>query len=159
MRNIHRPVRFTIGFGLICALLFIPLILLFENFMSARVAFCLVIWVYLAAYGVFICRRFAFRRGRMIIPLLILFGMMFIIPLIPAFILLSAGFLSWIRSDVCFKRSWFAMLLMELIFSGGGIALAAVFRPHSLLTWAGLQPRKSDAFNEARKQAEHLMAL
>ena len=136
MTNSKRPVRTTIFYGLICALMFMPLGLVFERTAFWPVFFRLAIFICLGAYA-FILANWT-RKGRIsiIFPLLLLFLFIFGQSSTAAFLLLSLGMLSWIRSGVCFQNGFSKSLGGEILFSIGGGALVAYFSPYSVVTWA-----------------------
>jgi len=136
MTDSKRPVRTTIFYGLICALLFIPLGLIFERTAFWSIFFRLAIFACLAAYA-FILANWT-RKGliSIIFPLLLVFLFIFGQTSTAAFLLLSLGMLSWIRSGVCFQNGFLRPLGGEILFSIGGGALVAYFSPYSTATWA-----------------------
>ncbi len=136
MNNSDRPVRTTIFFGLFCGLLFIALGLFFEHTIFWSIFFRISIFSCLAAYSFILATWAKKKRISVIFPLLFLFFFVFYDSSNFAFLLLSLGMLSWIRSGVFFQNAFVKSLGAEITFSIGGGALVAYFCPYSSLTWA-----------------------
>ncbi|RJP94841.1 MAG: hypothetical protein C4518_02435 [Desulfobacteraceae bacterium] len=136
MNNSRQPVRTTIFYGLICALMFIPLGMFFERTALWPVFFRVTIFAFLAAYAFILANWTNKRRISVIFPLLFLFLFIFGQSSTAAFLLLCLGMLSWIRSGVCFQNAFPKSLGGEILFSIGGGALVAYFSPYSTVTWA-----------------------
>ncbi len=132
----QRPIRTTIFFGLICSLIFIPINMFFEITFFRPLFFRLALFAILAAYSLILASWGNKRRISVLFPLLFLFLFVFCQTSAPAFLLLSLGMLSWIRSGICFQNAFARSLGVEILFSIGGGALVACFNPHSTLTWA-----------------------
>lgn len=136
MTTSQRPIRTTIFFGLICGLMFIPIRIFFETTSLWPLFFRLTIFACLAAYSLILASWGNKRRIAVLFPLLFLFLFIFCENSNAAFLLLSIGMLSWIRSGICFQKAFARSLGVEILFSIGGGALVAYFNPHSTLTWA-----------------------
>ncbi len=136
MTTSQRPIRTTIFFGLICGLMFIPARIFFEYTFLWPLVFRLTFFACLAAYSLILASWGNKRRTSVLFPLLFLFFFIFCRSSNAAFLLLSLGMLSWIRSGICFQNAFAKSLGVEIIFSIGGGALVAYFNPHSTLTWA-----------------------
>lgn len=135
MTTSQRPIRTTIFFGLICGLLFIPVRIFFEYTPFWPLFFRLTLFICLAAYSLILASWGDKRRISVLFPLLF-FLFVFCQSSNAAFLLLSLGMLSWIRSGICFQNAFAKSLGVEIIFSIGGGALVAFLNPHSTLTWA-----------------------
>ena len=136
MMTSQRPIRTTIFFGLICGLMFILIRMFFENTFLWPLFFRVTIFACLTAYSLILESWGNKRRVSGLFtrrPLRICVKRSH-----PhyAFLLLSLGMLSWIRSGICFQNAFAKSLGVEIIFSIGGGALVAYFNPHSTLTWA-----------------------
>lgn len=136
MKIMPRPVRTTILLGLICGLGFIPVKLLFDCLLPSSAAFQMTIWLCLALYGWFLARWGKQRCFSLLFPLLIPLIFIFTGNSENAFLILSMGILSWIRSGICFRKQAHRKLAIELLVCGGGGALVACFSPHSAVSWA-----------------------
>jgi len=136
MMTSQRPIRTTIFFGLISGLMFILICMFFENTFLWPLFCRVTIFACLAAYSLILASWGNKRRVSVLFPLLFLFLFIFCESSNSAFLLLSLGMLSWIRSGICFQNAFAKSLGVEIIFSIGGGALVAYFNPHSTLTWA-----------------------
>jgi hypothetical protein len=181
MDTAKRPVRTTIFFGLICALIFVGLGIFFEHTVFWSVFFRMTIFGILAAYSLILTSWSGQNRISIIFPLLFLVVFNFAHNSNYAFLLLCLGMLSWIRSGICFQNAFSKSLGAEIIFSIGGGALVVHLNPYSTVTWAigiwmfflvqsmyfivmtDAKPDKThinaDAFEEARMRAENILNL
>jgi hypothetical protein len=136
MKITQRPIRTTVFFGLICALLFIPLSLGLCNIMSWPMAVNMILWAYLAIYG-FLLTRWAKKSAPSILfPLVLLLIIIFVVTSNNAFLLFALVIFSWIRSGICFQKPFSRVLPIELFLTLGGAFLAFWFTPDSLFTRA-----------------------
>ncbi len=179
MKITQRPIRTTVFFGLICALLFIPLSLGLCNIMSWPMAVNMILWVYLATYGFLLTRWGEKSVLSIIFPLVLLLIILFVVKSDSAFLLFALAIFSWIRSGICFQKPFSRVLLMELFLTLGCTVLAAWFTPDSMFTRAlGVwmfflvqslyfvfldhrdlkQNAQSDPFEEAMMQAEKILS-
>ena len=131
-----RPTRNTIVFGIVFGLAFIPLHLLLGYITDWSTAFKIILWTYLAVYGLFLARWGRKSPLSIFFPLLLLLIFVFIVNPNSAFLLLALVIFSWIRSGVCFQHSLPRMLKAELLLSLGGAILVTWFTPYSTFTWA-----------------------
>jgi hypothetical protein len=136
MTTSQRPIRTTIFFGLLCGLMFIPIRMFFETTLLWPFCFRLTIFACLAAYSLILASWGNKRRISVLFPLLFLFLFIFCESSNAAFLLLSLGMLSWIRSGICFQNAFVRSLGVEILLCIGGGTLVAYFNPHSTLTWA-----------------------
>ena len=180
MKISRRPMIATILYGLICAVIFVPVSIVLSYMIYWPEAFRLTIWSYVALYGLLLTRWGKGNPISIVFPLLTLFIFVFWGNSNSAFLLLALGILSWIRSGICFRKSLAEMLGVELLICIGGAALVAYFAPHSTFTWAmGIwlfflvqslyfvltgdvrnkedKPRL-DPFDEAKRQAERILS-
>ncbi|MFC1523342.1 hypothetical protein ACFL6N_00990 [Thermodesulfobacteriota bacterium] len=136
MKSTHRPVRTTIVYGLICAALFIPLTFFLGPLLYWSKTLNITLWLFLAGYA-FLLARWG-RKGPAVIafPLMLLLAVVFWGLPISAYLILSLGILSWVRSGICFTHSFFRMLVAEICVCLGGAALVAGFSPHSTYSLA-----------------------
>ncbi len=137
MMDAHtRPVRTTILFGLLLGLVFIPLKIVFAYSGWWPLVFRLFIFAAFCAYGLMLAGWGGRRRAAVLFPAFLLFLFLFSPGSNAAFLLLTLGLLSWVRSGICFENGHARALAAELFISIGGGALVAGFNPHSALTWA-----------------------
>ncbi|MEZ4525808.1 MAG: hypothetical protein R2941_07805 [Desulfobacterales bacterium] len=175
-------IRTTIVFGLICALFFKPLQMMLSPFLSWPMPFRISIWLCIFLYGILLARWGRKNIAGAVFPALILLIFAFLIPSLNAFLLLSLGVLSWIRSGICFPGSFVRTAGMEMLVCFGGGFLINAFAPRTGLSWALavwlfflmqslyfiLSAKESqgtsapvmqpDAFEQARKQAEKILS-
>jgi hypothetical protein len=180
METEKRPIRTTLLFGLMCGLIFIPISMMFKYTYFWPYIFRITIFSYLAVYAVFLSGWGNKKRFAVLFPLLFLFIFILAQNSTLAFLLLSMGMLSWIRSGVCFQDAFAKSMGGEIIFTMGGGALVACFNPHTTITWAlGIWlyfmvqsvyfmfmtdleivndvTYEPDAFNQARMRAERAL--
>ncbi len=180
MKITRRPMLATILFGLLCGVVFIPVNMVVGYIVYSPAAFRLAIWIYLAFYGFLLSRWGKVSPLSIVFPLLILFFFVFWGDSNSAFLLLTLGILSWVRSGVCFQRPLAKMFAAELAVCLGGSSLVAYFAPYSTVTWAmgiwmfflvqslyfvlvrDIDDEKQrlvlDPFEQARRQAERLLS-
>ena len=136
MKIAQQPVRTTVIFGLICALLFIPLTLGLCSFVSWTLAFGIILWSYLTIYG-FLLTRWAGKSVLSILfPLFLLLIILFVVKMNSAYLLFALVIFSWIRSGICFQNSFSRVLVIECFLTLGGAALITCFTPNSTFTWS-----------------------
>ena len=177
----NRPIRTTVVFGLLSALLIFPVVGLLADRWGGGLGFKLALWLDLALYSVLLVR---WSKARLL-PALFPLGLLLAAALWPwsraGFFLLGLGGLSWVRSGICFQAPPLRLLTAETIAMGGGAGLVALLAPGSALTWAlaiwlfflvqtfyfyimpGLaeSPAKGpaqDPFEAAREEAEKMLA-
>jgi len=175
-------IRTTIVFGLICALFFKPLQMIFSGFLSWPMPFRISIWIYIFLYGLLLARWGRKNIMGAVFPALILLILAFLNPSLNVFLLLSLCVLSWIRSGVCFPGSFVKTAGIELLVCFGGGFLVNAFAPRTGLSWAlaiwlffliqslyfilNIKENQAvsdpvtrpDAFEQARKQAEKILS-
>lgn len=180
MNTTAHPIRTTIGFGLICGLAFIPLIIGFGYVIAGKAAFCLSLWVYLAAYGLLMVHWSKKSITSVFFPLLLALMTIFGEVSVSAFLFIAMGIFSWIRSGICYPTPFKRRLVAEVILGIAAGVLVGSFSPISLINWAmaiwmfflvqalyfvffedhlptGRKHRR-DAFEQAREQAEKILS-
>ena len=136
MKFIRRPIFTTIGYGLACGLALVPGCLTLTAVVSSSSAICLLLWLFVSCYALFLCRWGAQPNSAMVLPIATLFLAVFMVNSVVSFFLLAQAVVSWIRSGVCFQeRRWARMAVEILIWIAGGILLS-VFTPGSAVGWA-----------------------
>ncbi len=136
MKNDHNPVYATVFFGLMCALALIPLNMALNSVICRPENIFIIIWFYIAAYSLLLAHWRKTRLCRLAVPLLLLLGAAFLVHALTIFLLISLGVLSWIRSWICFPKSFLRILVAEPLFCLGGGAVIGVFTPASTPAWA-----------------------
>ncbi len=136
MKQTQRPIRTTIFLGFICGISFIPLNTGLSYIIPWAKAFNIILWLYLAVYGLFLMRWGGKNLSSIIFPLLLLLISVFVVKSNSAFLLLALGILCWIRSGICFQKPLSRALSAEIFLTFGGAVLVAWFTPHSVHTWA-----------------------
>ncbi len=136
MKNGHNPVYATIFFGLMCALALIPLDMALNSVIYRPENIFIIIWFYIAAYSLLLARWRKTPLCRLAVPLLLLLGAAFLVHAMTIFLLISLSVLSWIRSWICFPKSFFRMLVAEPLVCLGSGAVIGVFTPASAPAWA-----------------------
>ena len=126
MEVLARPVRSTIVWGLIAALILIPLGSGFNRLMLWPVGLQLTLWALLAGYGVFLTRWSSTPLRSIGGPLLLLFLAAIFMHSTAIFLFLVFATLSWIRSGICFRKKPFVQRLATEIALGSAVALLAV---------------------------------
>lgn len=136
MKITQRPIRTTVFYGLICGFAFIPLSTGLCYIFPWSPAFSIIVWLYLAVYGFLMTRWGSKSPLSILFPLLILLISVFVVSSTSAFLLLSLGIFSWIRSGICFQQPLPRVFGAELLLTLGGAGLVAWFTPYSTFTWA-----------------------
>lgn len=136
MKIIKRPVATTIGFGLICALFFIPVCLGLNAVVSRSNAFCLTIWLFAAGYSILLSSWSRQQFSAIVFPMLVLLLAVFLVDSTAAFFLLVLAVTGWIRSGICFPEKRGLKLAIEFLLGAAGGALAALCAPEALFGWA-----------------------
>jgi len=180
MKTSTHPIRTTIVFGLICGLSFVPLAIGIGSMVSGPAAFCLTLWIYLAAYGLLMARWGMKRLTSIAFPLLVALITIFAVNSISAFLWVALGIFSWIRSGICYPTQFKNRIIAEAVVCIGAGVLVGSFSPISPFNWAIAiwmffliqslyfvwfeDPRLSageiqrDAFEQARQQAEKILS-
>lgn len=171
------PMRTTIVFGLVCGLAFVPGLYLFRGLFGGFLAFRLLVWLFLAGYGVFLTGWGEAKRSALLFPLGMAVALAFIAPTRGIFFLLSLATLAWIRSGISFPGRPFPKVALELLLTLAGGWLVMAFAPLTPLQWAlGIwlffviqslyfargqraeEADEGDAFETARREAERILS-
>ncbi len=136
MKLTQKPVMFTIIFGMIAGVTFIPATMILSNFVYWPRAFNIVVWFFLATYGCCLARWGNTRLIPVLFPLLLLFVVSVKGMPMSLFLLLTLGIFTWIRSGICLNGPWAKVLFAEIATSIGGGILVACFAPNSSSSWA-----------------------
>ena len=104
MKSTIKPIRFTIVWGLIGGLVYIPLCSALSLMVFWPLGFRLSLWILLAGYAVLLSRWASRPLRSMRLPLLLLLLSAGLIESATAFLFTAIVILSWIRSGICFKR-------------------------------------------------------
>ena len=176
----NHPVRTTLVFAIISALIVMPLAWALAGFTGWTIAIRLVLWTDLLVYALLLVRWS--RRGPVAIffPMALLLGAALWPGVGIAFIFLGLGVLSWIRSGICFDKRPIRALAAETITVGGGAGLVALLGPATPATWAvsiwlfglvqalyffilpigeplGGQRHAEDGFEQAHREAQRVL--
>ena len=172
------PVRSTILYGFVVALLFMPAVIVMGKIMVWPLAFRLAIWAIILGYSYLLVSWSGEGAVKIIFPQLILLAAALWSNSIVFFLVLAILVLGWIRQR-SFMKSSVKALLAETVISGGAVAFILFFNPHStpslaISTWlfflvqslyfvffcpavtAGNIPSR-DQFAKACKQAEEIL--
>jgi len=180
MEIIGKPVRTTIIYGLLCAIVFIPASTLLNNFFFWPIAFRLTLWTFLVIYSVLLVRWGNARITSALFPLLFLLAINFMEIQQTTFMFFLMFVLSWIRSGVCFKTSIPKTICLEAFICIGGGAVLLYLSPFGIISWAtGIwlfflvqsmyfpftgvtnyneEKIEADAFDQAKRHAEKILA-
>jgi len=180
MHKKAHPVRSTMLFGIVAALLFIPGVTLMGKFMAWPLAFRLAVWAMILGYSYLLASWSGKGLTKIIFPLLILLAAALWSASIIFFLVLTILVLGWIRQNCFMNGSSLKGLLVETLVSGGAVALILFFNPHStpslaISTWlfflvqalyfvffssapAAEGITSADRFARACKQAEEILS-
>ena len=124
------PVRSTILYGFVVALLFMPAVIVMGKIMVWPLAFRLAIWAIILGYSYLLVSWSGEGAEKIIFPQLILLAAALWSNSIVFFLVLAILVLGWIRQR-CFMKSSVKALLAETVISGGAVAFILFFNPHS----------------------------
>ena len=97
------PVRTTLVYGLICALIAMPATIGLAGIVGGSIAYKLVLWTILLGYSLLLARWSGKRPVVLLFPLILLLGTA-VWPRIDAvFFFMGLGVLCWLRSGICFN--------------------------------------------------------
>jgi hypothetical protein len=138
MNRNQRPIRTTMIYGLFCALIFMPAIVMIDtlNMIDRQIGFRLIIWAFLAGYSLFLTRWGQISFQTIIFPLLLPLIFVFTNVYENMFFLLALGVLAWIRSGLSFPGPVIKTMGAEASIGFGSAFLVAHFAPQSLLAWS-----------------------
>jgi hypothetical protein len=173
------PVRTTILYGFAAALFFVPAVILMVKIMTWPLAFRLAIWAIILGYSYLLVSWSGKGTVKIIFPQLILLAAAVWSNSVVFFLVLAILVLGWIRQR-CFMKSSVKALLIEIVVSGGAVALILFFNPHStpslaISTWLFFLAQSLyfvffcpattagditslDLFTKACKQAEEILS-
>jgi hypothetical protein len=132
----NQPVRTTLVFGLISALVVIPFAWGLSGLIGWSMALKLALWVDLTVYALLLARWSASGLIAIGFPLVLLLGIALWPGVGPVFILLGLGVFSWIRSGICFCGAPLRAAAAEIVTVAGGAGLVVLLGPRSELAWA-----------------------
>ena len=132
----NQPVRTTLVFGLISALVVIPLAWGLSGLIGWSMALKLTLWVDLTLYAVLLARWSASPLMAIGFPLALLLGTALWPGVGSIDILLALGAFSWIRSGICFGAAPLRAAAAEIITIAGGASLLVLLDPRSEPAWA-----------------------
>jgi hypothetical protein len=137
IKNLARPIRSTIVWGLIGGLFYMPLCTGFSFFVFWPAGLHLTIWALLAGYGVFLTRWSSTPLRSIALPFLLLFIAAIFFKSTPFFLFSALAVQGWIRSGICFKRDPFIKRLgAETLLGSATAFLAAGAAPEVTPVWA-----------------------
>lgn len=131
-----KPVRTTVFFGLLSALMVLPLSRLLTGSLGGIVAIKLVLWADLALYALLLCRWGKRPALSALFPLVLLLGAVLWPGPYAGFFLVVLAVISWIRSGICFTSTPLRSLFAEIATALGCGILIALWWPGSALAWA-----------------------
>lgn len=132
----YRPIRTTIFWGIVCGLIFVPLVLSMNTVVAWPRAVGLVLWLHVAGYAILLTRWGQKRIFTIAFPLILLALCIFLANSINAFFLLALLIIGWIRSGLCFQNRAGTRLAVEVLLCTIGAVMVTIFRPASLSAWA-----------------------
>jgi hypothetical protein len=181
MKTMKHPIRYTIIYGIFCAIAFVPLTQLLNVLIPWPRVICLTLWCCLAGYAIMLNLWSEKMRGQTVFPLLILLPAIFLNNSIALFFILALIAAGWIRSGICYPETGARGIAVELLLGFFAILPVIVLTPGSVSAWAlgtwmffliqalyfifiditsnhrnsNVRP---DAFDEASKKAERILA-
>ncbi len=131
-----KPFAGTIFFALGCGIAFIPAFKILAFFTGGYIAFRLILWTFLAAYGIMLYRWSSARKITAAFPLALL--LVLILAGLPktTFLISAIVVLAWIRTGICFPRPAAGGVLAEAVLTFGGALLVNLVAPYSTISWA-----------------------
>jgi len=135
MEHSHRPIILTIVFGLLCGLLFLPVMQSATRMIPWMFAFRLMLWGYLVSYAVGLAEWGRGRITLIVIPLFILLSLTVLEHSHSVFLLIYLGMLAVIRSSL-FQPPLLHTILLEGILGLGGGMLIYSLNPQTNVAWA-----------------------
>ena len=124
MKGTVKPIRTTIIWGLLSALIYLPA----SGFLHALIPWPhgeqLLLWVLLAGYGLMFSRWALKPFSAVALPLILLLAAALFIHSTPIFVCAALGILSWMRSGICFRHRPAAIRLIAEIGLGVGASPA-----------------------------------
>jgi len=180
MKAKKHPILKTVLYGLICALIFVPLSLFLNSLLSWPRAICLALWFFLSGYAALLNLWGDKAHISSVFPLLLLVPVIFLTHSGTLFFILALMAISWIRSGICFHRPVATGLAVEMLLCFAGAVLVIMFTPGSVFAWAvgvwmfflvqtlyfiafepaaaqNEEPIQQDSFERASRQAEGIL--
>ena len=181
MKTIKHPIRYTILYGLVCGLSFVPFSLVLNAFIPWSQALCLALWFFLTGYALLLNHWSEKFQISTAFPLLLLLPVIFLTNAMTLFFIMALNVISWIRSGICYREPGIVGLIFELLFIGIGAVLIQVFTPGSVFAWAlgiwmfflvqslyfvflgrtdqgRIEPAEMEAFEHASRRAERILS-
>ena len=127
MKGTAKPIRSTIVWGLLGGLVYLPLSVPINSMMPWPQGYQLLLWALLAGYGILLSRWASKPLSSVALPLILLLLAALFIQSTPAFLFVTLGIWSWMRSGICFNRTpvfkrWIAEIGLGL---GAGLSVSA----------------------------------
>jgi hypothetical protein len=129
------PVRTTLVYGLICALIAIPAAAGLTGIAGGSIAFKLVLWTILSGYSLLLARWSGKPPAVLLFPLILLLGTAVWPGIDAVFFFLGLGVLCWLRSGICFSHFPLRAMIAETVTAVGGAALIVLLGPTNAVTW------------------------
>ena len=126
MKPTANPIRTTIFWGVAAGLAFIPLCFGLSWVVFWPLSFKLSLSALLAGYGVLLSRWAQQPLRSIFFPLILLFVAVFCFQSTNAFLFAAIGWLSWIRSGICFKKEFVVKRLTAELGLGLGTGLLVI---------------------------------
>ena len=98
------PIRTTLVYGLICALIAMPATVGLAGIVGGSIAFKLVLWTILSGYSLLLARWSGKHPAVLLFPLILLLGTAVWPGIDSIFFFLGLGVLCWLRSGICFSH-------------------------------------------------------
>ncbi|WP_319525916.1 hypothetical protein [uncultured Desulfosarcina sp.] len=130
------PIRTTLVYGLICALIAMPAAGSLAGIVGGSIAFKLVLWTILSGYSLLLARWSGKHPAVLLFPLILLLGTAVWPGIDSVFFFLGLGVLCWLRSGICFSGFPLRAMAAETVAAAGGAALVALLGPGNAVTWA-----------------------
>jgi hypothetical protein len=130
------PVRTTLVYGLIGALIAMPVTVGLAGIVGGSIAFKLVLWTILSGYSLLLARWSGKHLAVLLFPLILLLGTAVWPGIDAVFFFLALGVLCWLRSGICFSHFPLRAMIAEIVTAVGGATLIVLLGPANAVTWA-----------------------
>ena len=124
MNGIAKPIRSTILWGLLGAILYLPASMLLNSLLAWPFGDQLLLWALLAVYGLMMSRWASKPISSLAVSLILLLIAALCINSTAIFAWVAVVIFGWIRSGICFRRRPAAMRFVAEIGLGVGAGLA-----------------------------------
>ena len=124
MKGTAKPIRATILWGLLGAILYLVTSLLLHTWIPWPRGDWLFLWAVLAGYSLMLSRWASKPVSSVVLPLTLLLIAALFIHSAATLGYMAIGILAWIRSGICFRLEWPAKRLVAEIGLGMGASLA-----------------------------------